>query len=743
MSYTDKKATISFYDIQTETTEWTLDIYDRDAYAGEVIELDLSDTPILLRYGGDGDLFCGKRGSELTINILCELDDDFDWIKTSDSTKFLVDLHKNGNSYWLGYILPGSVVEDFESFREISIIATDRLGLMDDTSYLDSGYAPEGYQSMMTTLRRLFTILGLGLDIRSGVNLYDDSMSVGDNDDPLNQAFIQQNKFIDDDLNPASCATVLDSILEVFDARAFQCDGYWHIIRSIEYASATIECRDYQLDSGALQQHVHLSVQKTVTDPGNATIFHLMEGTQTESQLGFKNITVIENKGLRPSLLPAYNFPENEFVAGVPRHYTISATSGWKKVNNNDACLMYCPADSYVGGQYFESNPIPVYLNGAVSMKLTIKGGCLTYVATQQMIIYFMVNTGATIWYWKPSGWTETEGTGWKPFFEVAEFDSPKDHEFTIDAWPADGDFSIRFYDRGFDPFISEIILLGAPEEDEYFSSGSETTAVIDANNLTIPEEKSMIFSSAGGTTMWRLSFYDGLIRTLSATGIPATIWRPRGSSGSYYDLKDWKIQSRIDQNKTPLLKIRAVIVGEYDYYQSIVIPALGNKVFAPDDVEIDFRNCLVTGTFIEVKTPATAVSYSTASNGPSAPGAIGKGITRSGYIVDVLPIQTGGSKIVVSGSSVLKTGTVSAGSGGSSITDYVRAKKGVVLTAGANAITFTDTLPTGYTYVLYAKAYTSEGYDMGYTISSETVTGFTITVDEAGTLDYQIMVEI
>jgi hypothetical protein len=31
----------------------------------------------------------------------------------------------------------------------------------------------------------------------------------------------------------------------------------------------------------------------------------------------------------------------------------------------------------------------------------------------------------------------------------------------------------------------------------------------------------------------------------------------------------------------------------------------------------------------------------------------------------------------------------------------------------------------------------------MGYTISNETVTGFDIAVDEAGTLDYQIMREL
>ena len=186
MSYTDKIATIDFYDVQTEAIHYELNIYDRDAYAGAVIELDLSDEPVLLRYGGNGDLFAGKRGSELTINILAELDDDFDWIKTSDSTKYKVEFKRDTVAIWYGYILPGSVVEDFAPFRILSIIATDRLGLLGDVPYLDeaSGYPVEDYESMLVSLIRILNGTGIALNVRSSVNLFDTTMSVGATDDP-------------------------------------------------------------------------------------------------------------------------------------------------------------------------------------------------------------------------------------------------------------------------------------------------------------------------------------------------------------------------------------------------------------------------------------------------------------------------------------------------------------------------------------------------------------------------------
>jgi len=413
-------------------------------------------------------------------------------------------------------------------------------------------------------------------------------------------------------------------------------------------------------------------------------------------------------------------------------------------INNNDACLMFCPHADWVNGQYFESDGYSVYSTSALPVRLVIKGGFLpTLSIVNSWNIHLSVWDGANTYYWHNAGWS-TSDAHWQPLCQIAEFDSPKDHEFTIDAFPVDGILTIRFYDTDSSPFISEILLTPAPSDDYSFASGRETTAVIDDNNITIPQEQSMILTSTTGITSWMTSFYDGFIRTLSASGDPATVWRPRGSSGTYYDLKDWKIQSQIDQFKTPGLKLRARFIGIYDYHKTLIVPGLNDRVFVPDDVEIDLRQDIITGTFFEIKTPATEVSYTTETEVVSAPGAIGKGISRGGYIVDVLPIQTGGQKIVVSGSSVLKAGSVAVSGGSTSgVTEYCRAKKGVALTAGSNTIAFTDTLQTGSTYVIYAKAYTAEGYEMGYTISNESVTGFDIAVDEAGTLDYQIMREL
>lgn len=64
--------------------------------------------------------------------------------------------------------------------------------------------------------------------------------------------------------------------------------------------------------------------------------------------------------------------------------------------------------------------------------------------------------------------------------------------------------------------------------------------------------------------------------------------------------------------------------------------------------------------------------------------------------------------------------------------------KKGEeALTPGDNVITFTTAYPAGTTYIVLKEVISSDGYDIGGTISAKTVSGFTINVKEACTLTY------
>jgi hypothetical protein len=66
---------------------------------------------------------------------------------------------------------------------------------------------------------------------------------------------------------------------------------------------------------------------------------------------------------------------------------------------------------------------------------------------------------------------------------------------------------------------------------------------------------------------------------------------------------------------------------------------------------------------------------------------------------------------------------------------------KDIALVSGANPILFPTAYDTGVEWELVkSKAINPDGYDVGFTISNETVTGFVITVDEPCTFRYVAM---
>jgi len=64
------------------------------------------------------------------------------------------------------------------------------------------------------------------------------------------------------------------------------------------------------------------------------------------------------------------------------------------------------------------------------------------------------------------------------------------------------------------------------------------------------------------------------------------------------------------------------------------------------------------------------------------------------------------------------------------------------VLTGGDNSISFTEAFSAGTEYVLWVYTYDDSGYQVGNSVSSETVSGFTVTVPKVCNLKYTATVK-
>jgi len=740
MAYTDKIATITFDDVYFDT-EWTIDIYDRDEYTGDVIAMNMTGNPVQIRYPGKGDMFHCIRGSEVTLNIEAGIDDDYDWIKTVDALKYKVEILKDSVGIWYGFVLPGTIVEDYLPFRTLSVICSDHLGMLDDIPFVDplTGYGYEGWDVKLNVIAKALLNTNLALNIRSMVNLFENTMDQDPEDDPLAWEWINQNRFLNDELQAVSCRVVLEECLRQYRARIFQAEGLWYIVRTTEYDAESGTYREFNGTTWIYADNGTLTLAKTITDSSGSPRFMLMRGTQTEQVGGFKSYLITENYGLRKSAFIGWNFPALEFGASptfTPRHWTISASSGWQRIYVKGKTMIYAPATPYSSAKYIESDTFYTQLLGALPLQLNIRG-CF-FSIPGKIRIHLTVDDGAgTVYYWDGTEWTETIGTGWQINYSAADEVTPTDHIFDIDAVPIAGDVKIKIFDanNGTVCYIEQVLLTGLEDEDQQYAESASINATISANNQEVAENEELLFSEGNGATanMWYM--YDGLIRIGADDGAISADWSRKGTSGGDYPLIGWMIQSMIDQYTTPVLKLRANMVGQMAYYNSIKVPDLNDRLFAPDDIEFDLRHSTIYGTFIEVKTAAETVSYTEAVDAIGTGISIGAGLKSQ----SLMKFTKYGTVIIEKNDqSFLKSGGL-ADDGGGSPAPFDQWRAGTeTVAAGEQTVAFTDSFDPGTDYVVTVLwAMDAEGNSVVCSLGDYDEAGFKVNFTDGATFSY------
>jgi hypothetical protein len=141
---------------------------------------------------------------------------------------------------WQGFIIPDGCQESF-TFPPyvISVNAVDGIGLLKNLSYVQNdGNFYLGKQTFIEVIQAcLVRLEAPALYLNTCVNIFEDSMTQGDTYDPLDQCYVNSERFLkDDQFNPMSCEEVLRSVLELWTAVLVQSSGEWFIYRPTELA---------------------------------------------------------------------------------------------------------------------------------------------------------------------------------------------------------------------------------------------------------------------------------------------------------------------------------------------------------------------------------------------------------------------------------------------------------------------------------------------------------------------------
>lgn len=221
-----------------------LDILEKD-FAGSVEEVVGGGEPFVVRMRGENQgIFNDVLASEASVQLTSTTNLKFLNLFTESETKYQVIFYKGDGlpMMWKGFITPSLYTEDYytDINYQVTVEAIDRLALLTDADFTDSsGNKITGDMKLIKIISLILEKTKINLPIRVACNLYEQDMDQDDEDDPLDQTFINVEKtYYDKDGAPMKCREVLLNILRSFGARLVQWGGYWNIVRIDEHTNS-------------------------------------------------------------------------------------------------------------------------------------------------------------------------------------------------------------------------------------------------------------------------------------------------------------------------------------------------------------------------------------------------------------------------------------------------------------------------------------------------------------------------
>ena len=177
------------------------------------------------------------RGTGLSLSLQASKELTLDDLYTEDEQEFTVKLYVNNKIYFVGYLKPDGVYQDFvKNEWFINLDCIDGLGALKNLSFVkENGLRFSGKMLVSDIIYNCLKRTGILLNINTSVNILYDGLTASDNLDVFKKIYFNTNRFFkEDDQTIMSCEEVLKSILDVFCAVITQKNGEWYIYKPNE-----------------------------------------------------------------------------------------------------------------------------------------------------------------------------------------------------------------------------------------------------------------------------------------------------------------------------------------------------------------------------------------------------------------------------------------------------------------------------------------------------------------------------
>jgi len=258
-------------------------IYE-EGYTGSVEDLKGGEEPITLDVipKGDGTPFDPILGSELVVTVRVDSAEALEDFGLAVQKKYYCILYNStaGANEWQGWNLPEEYEQPHtQGPHDVTLRFTCGLGLLASYDFLNSGSYWRGRQTAITILANLMSNIipdtSLAPDMYVSISLIPTGGSTAVSSSTLAQAYINRDKYINDDGSVWNCLDVLIDILKTFGARIVMGSNGWYIIRIRDFAyyadgkdlrwtrysyAGTYEAYGYLSESSRIINHTGINV---------------------------------------------------------------------------------------------------------------------------------------------------------------------------------------------------------------------------------------------------------------------------------------------------------------------------------------------------------------------------------------------------------------------------------------------------------------------------------------------------
>lgn len=442
-----------------------LDILELDGVSAPE-EIEAAESPVIISYNNSSDdKLLPFRGSVLEASLLATTNFDLESLYTENEKKWLLQLNRNGSRISNTFIIPDGCQQQYMfTPYVVSINAVDGLGLLKNYSFVQN--TGDFFIGKKTWIEIIYACLNRvavpGMDIYTCVNIYEVSMTQGDQYDPFALSYVNSERYLKDDgVNPMNCQEVLESILREWSACIIQSEGHWWIYRPNEAAlNGTLVFRHYV--DGVYQDFVSKNIDIMLggysQGPILAPIYHTNADQLTSIERPYKTVSISYLYGLNPSIL------DNPTLAGastgcpgdpadpcdditIPdwtRNGTIFAS-----LNPGGGVKFYkeFPVDDT---HYFLNNQSVTIAAGRV-LKLDISYESTPALSTTDMAFGFELDDGTNIWYLQPQvngvySWLRDDDPFANPFTTLRSSQGISNGQIIAAPAPVSGVVSFKIY---------------------------------------------------------------------------------------------------------------------------------------------------------------------------------------------------------------------------------------------------------------------------------------------------------